>query len=488
VNIGGVSSAASVNIGGTVKVQGPGLVGVLITGHKVMLGGLSASASAARKYTVLNTSDSPNTDSFTLGDTAVLVFQGSNGAITGPATVNGDVNLSARHGNVFLGTQLNVKGQFAVNANGNITTGVSTIAPRFGEISHGAGHGSSGSGIPSSIQLPLKLTAAGVSMIAGGSIDVTHATIKTNGVTALKAGGDIVLGGVNLNVGTFVAYGGSSIHNGGAIGTITANAVAFRAGKSLTLSSTDITAGSGSVPQDAATVNGNPALKAILEDTGFAATLAGDPRLAAGFAAAGIPVGAIAPNATFAAGGTVSLSGLTMKGGYLYLQGTNVSLSSAVTAPKGLVVQVAAANPAATTDVEGKGANGANLNLNGSGFIDRFGDGTTLVVGASGQTGDITLGNNGTFDIGSDNLILDTGGNITGLGNVTSTGIVSSLEALLGSAVAPPTSGEIDPTSVNNNNAAGDKKHQNQGGEDAGANGTQGGSITQDTGNSSVCH
>jgi hypothetical protein len=177
-----------------------------------------------------------------------------------------------------------------------------------------------------------------------------------------------------------------------------------------------------------------------------------------------------------------------MKGGYLYLQGTNVSLSSAVTAPKGLVVQVAAANPAATTDVEGKGANGANLNLNGSGFIDRFGDGTTLVVGASGQTGDITLGNNGTFDIGSDNLILDTGGNITGLGNVTSTGIVSSLEALLGSAVAPPTSGEIDPTSVNNNNAAGDKKHQNQGGEDAGANGTQGGSITQDTGNSSVCH
>jgi filamentous hemagglutinin family protein len=487
VNIGGVSSAGSVNIGGTVKVKGPGLVGVMITGHKVALGGLSASASAARKYTTLNTSDAPTTNSFTVGDVAVLVFQGSGGQVTGPATVTGNVSLNAPHGNVFLGTELNVKGQFAVNANGNVTTDVSTIAPRFNEISHGLGH-SSGSGLPSSIQLPLKLTATGVSMIAGGNIDLTGATVTTTGVTALKAGADIVLSGVDLNVGTLMAYAGSTIHNGGAIGTIDANAVAFHAGKSLTLSSTDISVGSGTVPQDATTVNGNAALKAALADTAFAATLSGDPQLAAAFAAGGIPITSLAPNAAFIAGGAVSLGGLTLKGGYLYLQAASVTLGSAVTAPKGVVVQVAPASSTGTTDMEGKGASGANLNLNNTGFLDQFGDGTTLVLGASGQTGDITLGNGGSFDIGSDNLIVDTGGNVTGLGNVISTGIVSSLEALLGSAVPPPTSGEIDPTSSNNNNTAGDKKHQNQGNGEAGANGTQGGSITQSTNAGGACH
>ena len=34
------------------------------------------------------------------------------------AMVTGNVSLNAPHGNVFLGTELNVKGQFAVNANG----------------------------------------------------------------------------------------------------------------------------------------------------------------------------------------------------------------------------------------------------------------------------------------------------------------------------------------------------------------------------------
>jgi filamentous hemagglutinin family protein len=489
VNIGGLNSAASVNIGGTVKVKGPGLVGVMITGHKVTLGGLSASASAARKYTVLDTGNSINaTDSFTLGDVAILVFQGSGGAVTGAATVTGNVNLNAPHGNIFLGTQLNVKGQVALNANGDISTNIPGIAPRFNEISHAVGHGSSGSGVPSSFSLPLKLNAAGVSMLAGGDIDMSGATIKGTGVTALKAGGNIVLSGVTIDVGTFVAYAGGTIHNGGTVGSISAAAVAFRAGKDLTLSSTDITVGAGVVAQDAATVNGNAALKAALADPAFAATLAGDPQLAAGFAAGGIVTSSVAPNAAFIGGGLVSLGNVTLKGGYLYLQGSSVSLGGTMTTPKGLVVQVAPASPTGTTDLEGQGAKGADLNLNDSDFLGLFGDGATLVLGASGQTGDISLGNNGSFDIGSDNLIVDTTGNVTGLGNVTSTGIVSSLESLLGSLVVPPTSSEIDPTSVNNNNAAGDKKHQNHNGETEGSNSAQGGTISQDTSASSACH
>jgi len=489
VSLGGASSAASVSVGGTVAVSGPGLIGVSIAGGKVALGGLNVTATAAASYSVLDTRVSTTTDKFTLGSAAVLVFQASNGSAFGPATVTGAVDVSAPQGNVFIESELKAGGQVALSAGKNVSGNATAIGTRIGEIGHVIGSSSGGSpNIPSAGALPLQLTATGVSMIAGGGIDLTSASIKTAGVAALKAGGDIVLSGVDINVGTFVAYAGGTIHNGGAIGTLSAGAVAFHAGKDLTLSSTDITVGSGSVPQDATTVNGNAALKAILSDTAFAATLSGDPVLASGLAAGGIPFTSITPNASFIAGGAVSLGSLTMKGSYLYLQGSSVSLGGAVTAPKGLVVQVAAASPTGTTDLEGKGAAGADLNLNNTGFLDQFADGTTLVLGASGQTGDISLGNNGTFDIGSDNLILDTSGNITGLGNVTSTGLVSSLEALLGSLVVPPTSGEIDPTSTNNNNAAGDKKRQNPGGESEGADSGQGGTITQDTSASSACH
>jgi filamentous hemagglutinin family protein len=490
ITVGGEGShnAASINIGGTVSAKGKGVIGIAITGAKVALGGLSASASTVATYKIVDSSDNVS-ETFTAGSVGVVVFQEAGGAITGPATINGDVNLSAPHGNVNIGSQLNVTGQVNVTAAGNITDDVRALVIRIGDISDVTNHGGSSGGSPGipSTGVPLKLTGAGISMIAtGGSIDLTGATIKSTGVTALKAGDNIVLSGVDINVGTFVAYAGSTIHNGGATGTITANAVAFHAGKDLTLSSTDVSVGSGIVPLDATTVNGNAALKAMLADTAFAATLSGDPALTAGLAAGGISPNSPAPNATFIAGGAVSLGGLTMKGGYLYLQGASVSLGSAVTAPKGLVVQVAPSTVTGTTDLEGKGASGANMNLNDTGFLDQFGDGITIVLGASGQSGAISLGNNGTFDIGSDNLILDTSGTVTGLGNVISTGIVSSLESLLGSAVPPPTASEIDPNSVTTNNPS-DRKHHDQGG-DAGANGTTGGGITQDTSGSSACH
>jgi hypothetical protein len=113
-----------------------------------------------------------------------------------------------------------------------------------------------------------------------------------------------------------------------------------------------------------------------------------------------------------------------------------------------------------------------------------FPDGITLVLGGAGQTGAVTLGSNGTFNIGSDNLIVDTSGTITGLGNVISTGQVVSLDSLL-VGVPPVTAGEIDPTS-NTTNPADKDKGQGQGLGDTGTGNQP--SISQDTGNSSVCH
>jgi len=50
----------------------------------------------------------------------------------------------------------------------------------------------------------------------------------------------------------------------------------------------------------------------------------------------------------------------------------------------------------------------------------------------------------------------------------------------------PPTSGEIDPNSSNNNNTSGKNKDQDLG--DLGTDGTgTGGTISEDTGTGSVC-
>jgi hypothetical protein len=126
------------------------------------------------------------------------------------------------------------------------------------------------------------------------------------------------------------------------------------------------------------------------------------------------------------------------------------------------------------------------LNLNDNGFFNVFPDGITLVLGGAGQSGAVTLGNNGTFNIGSDNLIVDTTGTVTGLGNVISTGQVVSLSSLL-NGVPPVTAGEIDPTS-NTGSPGTDKNKQGQDPNLGGAGTGNQPSIGQDTNPSSVCH
>jgi filamentous hemagglutinin family protein len=486
VTIGGVggNSATSINVGGTVSVKGPGLVGIAITGAKVTLGGLSASASAAETYTVVDTQDSLN-QTFTADSAAIMVFQTLNDKPGGgPATINGDVTIAAPHGNVAMLSQLNVTGQVKITAGGDIGSDPTTILSRIKAISDVTGNGSGSSnsqGTPSAADLQFKLKAAGVSMVAGGSIDLTGATVTTSGVMALKAGADIILSGVTLNTGTLAADAGSTIHNGGAIGTITTKALALVAGKNINLSSTQISVGSGVM----APVASNAALTAMYADPTFAAAVASDPVLLGGLAAAGISPAAPAPNAVFKAGNTLTLGTMSLTGTYLYMQAGSISLLGPVTVPKGAVVQLAPNGFTGTTDAEGTGAAGATLNLNDNGFFNVFPDGITLVLGGAGQSGAVTLGSNGTFNIGSDNLIVDTTGTVTGLGNVISTGQVVSLASLL-TSVPPVTAGEIDPTG--NTNPGNDKNKQGQDPNLTGVGTGNQPSIGQDTNPSSVCH
>ena len=314
---------------------------------------------------------------------------------------------------------------------------------------------------------------------AKGNVDMA-AVITVSGGLNVQAGGNIVGSSDNV-VSRFSALGNAhphaSSHNSGSGGpspgtlpalTLKANAVFMQAGGDIDLSASKLNIGTGVVLGS----NGQP-------------MQAGDTALLDGLGQIGLAPGSADPNGAFIAGGSVALGGLTLNGSYLYLQAADISLLGKVAAPKGAVVQLVPNGTTGSIDAEGNGAAGATLNLNDNGSFNVFPDGITLVLGGAGQTGPVTLGGNGTFDIGSDNLIVDTTGTITGLGNVISTGQVISLASLL-SPLPPVTAGEIDPTSNTTSPTDKDKQGQGQGLGDTGT-GTQP-SISQDTGNSSVCH
>jgi len=427
---GGEGSIASVNVGGIVSVKGPGLVGIHITGDKVTLGGLSASASAVAAYSVLDTRVSTTTDNFTVGSAAVLVDATSaNGFL--PATVTGNVIINAPHGNVFLPSQLNVGGQVKLTALGNISNDATTVGQRFNEVGNvvggRGGSSSSSNGAPKGASQPLTLKAGSVIMAAGGSVNVA--------------------------------------------GTINAGAIAVIAGKNIAMSGTQLTIGNGSI-----------------------SSVHGDAELLEGLAVAGIAPVASNPNGAFIAGGSVSLGGLKLTGSYLLLQGTAVSILGPVSVPAGTLVQVVPFDPTEPMDIENTpvtssvlslAAGSSTFNLSNQGFISLF-SGDTVAVGNDDETGNATLGANGPINIGDTNLIIDTSGTITGLSTVTSTGLVNSLLAILGPPVPPPTAGEIDP-STGSTAPPNNYKKPGAGGDDPNTSGS-GGTITQDTGTASVCH
>ena len=579
----GSGSASSIKVGGAVSVTGKGLVGVDIQGNKVTLGGLSASASAAANYTVLDTRVSTTTQAFTLGSVVAIVSEEQGGSISGPVTITGNATLTAKAGSVYLPVDWKVGGKLVVNAAGDVTADVSSIAPRFDQIGNviDAGrHGGGSSGSPaistainigansatmvagSSIDLTgaavtaaqaviltaakhilvggadisaggsLALTAngsisnggsagtltgkggmhlsamtgavslagetlnaggatalvsaaggitltsdtvtaGGFGAAAGGSVDLTGATVTVTGTTQLVAGfngkgnplkaKDIILSGVNITTGVFDASAGGNIHNGGGPGTITAGALLVEAGGDVNLSSTDITVKAGHVPG----VNSD----AVLD---------------AGLGALGIAPNSAAPNATFIAGGSLTLGQLTMTGDYLSLQASSISLLGPVSLPAHALVQVAPIDPTVGIGIEDAPANTAAFNLSNQDFLSLF-SGDTVVVGNFLETGTVDIGANGTFDLtGGTNLLIYTTGNVTGLDNVTTTGIVAQL--ITQAATPPPTAGEIDPNSGGTGTTAIIKKKNGQSIAVNVDTGDKGGTISQDTGTTSVCH
>ena len=250
--------------------------------------------------------------------------------------------------------------------------------------------------------------AGSVHMTAAGSIDLSGITLTASKTAQLIADKNIVLSGVSITTGKFIATASGTIHDGTAAGTITADAMAMEAIKNINLSSTQLNIGNGSI-----------------------SSVQGDSVLLEGLAAVGLSPGSPNPNGAFFAGGSVNLGGLKLTGSYLLLQGAAVSLLGPVSVPHGALVQVVPFDSAVPIDIEDAPAASSVLTLvtgpttfglTNQGFISLF-PGATVAVGNTGETGDVTLGANGPLDIGDTNLVIFTLGSVTGLGTVTSTGI-----------------------------------------------------------------
>jgi hypothetical protein len=213
----------------------------------------------------------------------------------------------------------------------------------------------------------------------------------------------------------------------------------------------------------------------------------GDSSAAAILTLAGLLHGGLQPNGTFVAGGgSITLGNLDFTGNYLYLQADNISILGTVGTTPGAVIQLAPFTPTNSIGVENTTPNGDDTNFINQSLLGLFA-GDTIVIGRAGESGAVDLGTKGAFVLApGTNLIIDTSGVVTGLSTVTSTGLVTTMDALFSNiSFPPPTAGEIDPTSGGNSDSQQKKQELIEFIESGGQGG---GTVTQDTGTASVCH
>ncbi|HET7650999.1 MAG TPA: hypothetical protein VFL15_09915, partial [Gammaproteobacteria bacterium] len=256
-------------------------------------------------------------------------------------------------------------------------------------------------------------------------------------------------------------HGGSSSNDISPL-KLSTSALALLAGGNVTLTDAVLKVGSGTVPG----VTGDSAAMALLTTQGLAST-------------------GMLPNATFVAGGTLGLGAMTLTGDYLYMEAGSYNLTGPVSVPSTTVVQFAPTVLTGTIGIEPGTSTTSQLNLSGS-LLNLF-PGTTLLVGATGVSGDVSIGKTGTITLsGNSNFLVDTTGTVTGLNNILSSGLVSNLLELANFQV--PTAGEIQNTgTTSGDDPLNDHKKKQTTVTGIDDNNGNGGTIETDDSPASVC-
>jgi len=279
-------------------------------------------------------------------------------------------------------------------------------------------------------------TAASASLLGGGDVQISGMTIAMDDTFEIVAGSDILLSDIDLVSGIVTLVAGGDILNGGAIGSITAEAMAALAGGDIILDDTVLNIGNGSIDG----VTGDTALVRVLGLVDVAPTHT-------------------APSATFIAGGEVQLGDMIMLGDYLFIEADLIGFNGDITLPAGSLVQFTPFNAGNTI--------GFDLNLDESigdsnySFNDYFADlgYITIAIGSSGQLGNVYIGQSTTgspepIDIGDDNFICATQGSCIGIETIRSTGLVGTLRGLSLVGFDTPQEEEVDPYDDNSTEAA----------------------------------
>ena len=112
--------------------------------------------------------------------------------------------------------------------------------------------------------------------------------------------------------------------------------------------------------------------------------------------------------------------------------------------------------------------------------------GDTVVVGNSGEQGNVTIGSLGKISLAAGtNLVIDTAGGVTGLGTVITTGTVILIQPVIF------TPGQAGATvgSDNTSTGLGDQTDKKKLGQNSGSTGgQQNGTVSQESSTGSVCH
>lgn len=307
------------------------------------------------------------------------------------------------------------------------------------------------------------LTADNASIVVNnGSLDISNHTFNIANDLGLSADNSIFIAGATITAGNLLMVAGSDItdSSGGQGGvkqgaqsaaalapaSITADAMTLLAGGDILLSQTTFAIGNGDM-SDLTGIGGDTELLAQLSEEGIA------------------PAGS-APNATLIAQGGVQLGAMSVAGGYLYVEAADVDLNGAITGPSNLLVQLVPFGGIGTITLENTAGTAGTINLGATG-VSLIQDGATLALGSSVYQGNVTLGQNGTVDVGARNFVVATTGTIDNLANITSTGLVASLEELVSGpdVFDEPTLEEID-ADYNSNPSGDDDEEGEEEGED----------------------
>jgi filamentous hemagglutinin family protein len=473
-----------VTVGGSITASGP-VVGVEIKGKTLKVSGniaVTGSGGALTSDTVVTPPTGTGYHTHFVGPgepTHVQLAGGSGGSVS----VAGNIGIKAPGlvGLLVTGANLKLHGLTgSASAAGNysiLDTRVSTLTTSFAD-------GSLAVFVDDVAKGPVFTSASvngGVTLAAKGNVDLAS-RIKVSGGLSVQAGGNIV-----GNAGSAVTHINSIIQampragnnsTGGPLASslpnfaLQASSAKFVAGGSIDLAPAVLTIGNGKVA-------------GVTSDAGLLAALA----------AIKAAPGSVVPSGYFKAGTSLSLGAITMTGDYLYLQGDAVSIAGPVSLPAKSVIQVSPSSATLPIDIEDTTIAASALRtfavtptlfgLTNLTFLSLF-PGDTIVVGNSGELGNVEMGVNGKITLAAGtNLVIDTLGSVKGLSTVITTGTVLSLAPLIG--LPPVTAGEIDPSSGTGLGDQTDKKKLAQTGGDT-SGGQQGGTISSDSNPSDVCH